>query len=254
MVPSYFAFVATFTSDYNLESSLRSEKNIERDKYRHPQETLGFFKIKSDDDVLEILPGAGYYTEVLLPFVGSRGMYVAAHYPATPDQPEYRFNSRVNFESMVSKKYGEYNYDIVDYNKLADLSENSFGVVLTFRNMHGFINAGVLEEQIAQYFRVLRPGGRLGVVQHRGKGDQELLEEAKMGYVPESAIIEAAEFAGFRFVGSSEINSNPLDTRTHLNGVWALPPSLRGGEINKEKYLAIGESDRMTLMFMKPIR
>lgn len=253
-IPAFYAYIASFTPDYGLDDSLRSSKNIERDKYRHPEETLDFFKIRSDDDVLEILPGSGYYTEVLLPFVGSRGTYVAAHYPASSEQAEYRFNSRVNFENMVSNKYGEYNYDIVDYDKLDGLPVNSFGAVLTFRNMHGFINAGVLEEQISEYFRILRPGGRLGVVQHRGKGKLDLLKESKLGYVPEKAIIEAAEAAGFVLSGSSEVNNNPLDAGDHENGVWSLPPSLRGGDKDKEKYLAIGESDRMTLLFSKPIR
>lgn len=253
-IPAFFAYIASFTPDYGLGSSLRLPENIERDKYRHPQETLEFFKIRSDDDVLEILPGSGYYTEILLPFVGGRGTYVAAHYPASSNQPEYRFNSRVNFENMVSNKYDEYNYDIVDYDKLNDLPANSFGVILTFRNIHGLINAGVFEDQISEYFRILRPGGRLGVVQHRGKGELGLLEEAKLGYVPEEAVIGAAEVAGFVLSGSSGVNDNSLDAGGHENGVWSLPPSLRGGDESKERYLAIGESDRMTLMFSKPIR
>ncbi len=252
--PVFFAVIAQHEPDYNLDSPLRNANNVERDKYRHPAETLNLFKIKSDDDVLEILPGGGYYAEVLLPFVGERGTYVAAHYPASAEQSEYRLNSRLNFESMVSKKYGSYNYDIVDYNKLNLLDENSFGVVLTFRNLHGLIKAGQFEEQLAEYIRILRPGGRLGIVQHRGNSELSLLEGAKTGYLPQEKIIEAVQAAGFNLLESSEINSNALDTADHENGVWSLPPSLRGGDKDKEKYLAIGESDRMTLVFVKPIR
>lgn len=254
MFIGFFGLGVAYTPNYNLDDELRSPKNVVRDQYRNPRATLNFFQMKSDDDVLEVLPGSGYYTEILLPLVGERGSYVAAHYPTTQDQLKYRFDSRVNFENMLSRKYGDLNYDIVAIDELSKLDSSSFGVVLTFRNIHSLIKEGTLSAQLAEYLRLLRPGGRLGIVQHEADLGLSLIEAAKLGYVQEDELIRIVKESGFISAGTSAVNNNSLDDGTHENGVWSLPPSLKGGDVQREKFEAIGESNRMTLLFVKPIR
>lgn len=241
--------------DTVLAGSHRSYENRARDRWRNPKETLEFFGLEPDMTVVEIYPGGGWYTEVLAPVLRGRGRLVAAHFDPTlpPDYRERYFNDYMN---MLAGR-GDL-YDEVEVLQLGDPGTFSLGedgsadMVLTFRNIHSMINDGSLEAMLAAMFRVLRPGGVLGVVQHRADEGVDAIESARMGYVPESYVIAMAEAAGFRFDASAEINANPSDTKDHSRGVWALPPTLTGDMELREEKLAIGESDRMTLRFIKP--
>jgi predicted methyltransferase len=235
----------------------RRPENVARNVYRHPVETLTFFGLDEDMTVLEALPGGLWYGEIIAPVVRERGQYIAASYDASlPDQPEYR----ARLQAMMEKRFAEEKQIFGDARivKLAppdslDLGEpGSVDMVLTFRNTHGWVREGTAEEVFAAFYDVLRPGGVLGVVQHRAGPKSNPDPEAFIGYLAEDRVIALAEGAGFELEARSEINANPRDTADHPRGVWTLPPSLALGDEDREKYLAIGESDRMTLRFRKP--
>jgi predicted methyltransferase len=236
--------------------SHRSAQNIARNDYRHPVETLSFFGLRSDMTVIEALPGGAlWYAEILAPVLRENGQYIAADYdPMLPDQPDYRLEGH---KKIVDRIAGE--PDVFGPAKIVkltaptsiDLGEpGSADMVLTFRSNHGWIRDDAIDEVYAAFFEVLRPGGVLGVVQHRA-GD--LTDTSTFnGYVKQDRVIELASAAGFVLEETSEINANPKDTANYPGGVWTLPPSLRLGGEDKATYLAIGESDRMTLRFRKP--
>lgn len=231
----------------------RSEKNKARDKYRHPLETLTFFGIRPDMTVVEIYPGRGWYTEILAPYLkGSGTLYTAEH----PGDPSYEALQRSldAFDQKVEdapELYGE-----VKRTKLTKEGHiappESADLVVTFRNVHSLMGSGTEQEAFAAMFKALKPGGVLGVVQHRGDPNVKQDPKAGLGYVNEDYVIELAEKAGFDLAEKAEINGNPKDTKDHPKNVWTLPPSLRLGDEDREKYVAIGESDRMTLRFVKP--
>lgn len=233
----------------------RSEKNIARDVYRHPVETLSFFGIKPDMTVLEILPGGGWYTEILAPMLKDKGHLTLASFGA--DHPNNFLQGLHN--KLVTKLqanpsvYGK--ADVVVFKKgdtyLSEVPDNSQDMVVTFRNTHNWIRFGGIEEVYPAFYRVLKKGGTLGIVQHRAKEGSDYKESAENGYVPEAYLISFIEGLGFELVETSEINANPKDTKDHKAGVWSLPPSYRLKEVNKAHYQAIGESDRMTLKFIK---
>jgi predicted methyltransferase len=233
----------------------RSEKNVARDLYRHPVETLSFFGLQPDMTVIEILPGGLWYTEIIAPFVAEQGQYVAAWYDLDlPDQPAYRTRG---YQTMLDRF--EQEADVFGAAKIAKFSPptsvdlgapGSADMVLTFRSTHGWLREGSAQAAYAAFFRVLKPGGTLGVVQHRAGARTD---SAKFtGYVPQETVIALAEEAGFVLEASSEINANPNDPADYPGGVWTLPPTLREGDVERARYLAIGESDRMTLRFRKP--
>lgn len=235
----------------------RSEANIARNQYRHPVETLTFFGIEDGMTVMEIWPGGGWYTEVLAPAMRNHGKLVIATWdPAVEGQAEYRYSLPEKMKETFAKYPDVYDQvETVYYSppESASLGEaESVDMVLTFRNTHGWINAGQAQDIYSEFARVLKPGGVLGVVQHRAKAGTDPVVTAKTGYVSEEAIKAFAANAGLVFEESSEVNANPKDTTDHAKGVWTLPPSLSLGDEDKEKYLAIGESDRMTLRFRKP--
>ena len=235
----------------------RSEANIARNEYRHPLETLEFFGLEDGMTVMEIWPGGGWYTEVLAPAVRDHGKLVIATWdPAVEGQPEYRYSLPKKMQETFDNNPAIYDQvETVYYSppESASLGESgSVDMVLTFRNTHGWVNAGLAQDIYNEFARVLKPGGVLGVVQHRAADGTDPAETAKTGYVSEEAIKAFATNAGLVFEASSEINANPEDSHDHPKGVWTLPPSLRLGDEDKEKYLAIGESDRMTLRFRKP--
>lgn len=239
-----------------VESDLRTESNKARDKYRHPAETLAFFGLKPNMHVVEIYPGSGWYMEIIAPYVAQKGKYVMAM-PYTDRKKAYMVANEEKIMNWmknnpeVSMKMTIKGYDLPTRTELG--AENSADMVLTFRNVHNWITLKAEKAAFASFYKVLKPGGVLGVVEHR-----ELPNKydplAKNGYVREKDVIKMAEKAGFKLVAKSEINANPKDTKNHPEGVWTLPPSLRLGEKDKEKYLEIGESDRMTLKFIKPAK
>lgn len=240
----------------------RSEENRARDAFRNPQATLAYFGLEGGQRVIEITPGGGWYTEILAPALKGNGSYVAAIIdPASASSEraqEYYTRSNASFAEKLAANadlYGEAR--VVEFSMAAPSfgEEGSADLVLTFRNVHNWVGQNAVEGMFAGFFQVLRPGGVLGVVEHRAApGDErDLADIAKTGYFPEQAVIDMATKAGFELVGQSDINANPKDTKDHPDGVWNLPPSLRVPEgEDAEKYRAIGESDRMTLKFVKP--
>lgn len=235
----------------------RSEMNTARNRFRHPVGTLGFFGLEADMSVLEIWPGAGWYTEILAPVLREEGrLTVATWDPKVEGQPGYRYDLPKQMQAMFEASPGIYDRVGTVYfspPQSASLGEdNTYDMVLTFRNTHGWINAGQAEAIYAEFARVLKPGGVLGVVQHRAADGLDPKVTAKRGYVPQDALISLVEATGLVFEASSEVNANPRDTKDHPEGVWTLPPSFRLGDKDREKYAAMGESDRMTLRFRKP--
>lgn len=238
-----------------LAGDHRSEANKHRDQYRHPLETLSFFGISEHDRVIEINPGGGWYMEILAPLLFAHGQYVAA----TPDPrieglPRYFVAHARQIQARITEQpqlYGQGEVQFYDPANPVLGAPNSVDKVLTFRNIHSWINAGTAEVMFEAFADVLKPGGVLGVVQHRAPEGIAPDVSAPEGYVSEEAVIALAEAVGLRFDGSSEINANPEDSRKHPYGVWTLPPSLRLGDYQAEHYLEIGESDRMTLRFVK---
>lgn len=233
----------------------RSVENVARNAWRHPVETLTFFGIRDDMTVVEVWPGGGgWYTEVLAPFLRDRGTLIAANYDGSGGSAYFTKND-VKFREKLAANPAVYDRVVVA-NLMPPASvepapANSADLVVTFRNLHNWVRDGRAEAMFAEMHRLLKPGGVLGLVAHRGNPDMTGVEWAKKGYVSEAEAIRLAEAAGFTFVDSSEVNANPADTKDYADGVWTLPPSLRRGEADKERYLAIGESDRMTLKFTK---
>lgn len=239
-----------------LAGEHRSAANRARDAYRHPQETLLFFGLRPDMHVVEIWPGGGWYTEVLAPVLRERGRLYAAHFRANEKAPRYQRDSRVAFAAKLASRPDLYDRVVVselDLPAHATIAPpGSVDLVLTFRNVHNWAAAGADEAAFRAFFAALGPGGVLGVVEHRAPDGTPLEVMRETGYMSEAYVIALAEKAGFRLAGRSEINANPRDTRDHPRGVWTLPPTLRLGDQDRAKYLAIGESDRMTLRFVKP--
>ena len=240
--------------DAVLAGDWRSEKNKARDQYRHPKETLAFFGVKPDQTVVELYPGGGWYTEILAPYLKDHGHYVAAI--IKPDKPEgeeaiNKTGLRAKFAADAAH-YGK--ASVVEFvPKTAVLGPpGSADVVLTFRNVHNMTDDGVAEPIFKAMFAVLKPGGTLGVVDHRAKPGSTLAQDKDSGYLPVDAVVKLATDAGFKLEAQSEINANPKDTKDYPKGVWTLPPSLALKDVDRDKYLAIGESDRMTLKFVKP--
>lgn len=236
--------------------SHRSAENIARNAYRHPVETLSFFGLRQNMTVIEILPGGLWYTEILAQVVAEQGQYIAAGYDIDlPDQPDYR---KRGHDQMVERfkneaaVFGNPKMAKITAPTSIDLGEDgSADMVLTFRSNHGWIRDGGAEAAYAAFFDVLKPGGVLGVVQHRAG---EATDTAKFnGYVSTEKVVALAVAAGFELEASSEVNANPKDMANYEGGVWTLPPSLRNGDEGAAEYLAIGESDRMTLRFRKSL-
>lgn len=242
--------------DTALKGGWRDPKNAARDVYRHPKETLSFFGVKPTQTVVEITPGGGWYAEVLAPYLKTGGSYVAAVVdPASVAEKSRNYYQRS--ADGLQKKFtdGAAQYDkatTVKYDPAAPVfgAPASADVVLTFRNVHNWRKASQAEGMFKGFFAVLKPGGVLGVVEHRANKD--VAADDDTGYVSEAQVIALAESAGFRLDAKSEVNANPKDTKDYANGVWTLPPSNNHPEAERAKYQAIGESDRMTLRFVKP--
>ena len=233
----------------------RTEKNRARDGFRHPSETLSFFGLQPDMTVVELWPGGGWYSEILAPALREEGKLIAASFGS--DFPvkglvavHEDYVQKLADDPAVYDKVEVIAFSFPDHADLGE--EGSVDMVVTFRNTHNWIKAGIERDVYAAAFKVLKPGGVFGVVQHRGKDDWNAKQSAWNGYVPEPYVIEMAESTGFKLVGSSEINANSKDVKAYPKGVWTLPPTYRMKEVDKEKWTTIGESDRMTLKFVKP--
>jgi predicted methyltransferase len=239
-----------------LQGEHRSAAHKQRDSYRHPRETLKFFGLREDMTVVEISPGgSGWYTEILAPLLQDKGTLYAAHSALNPPHPYYR-KSLGKFLLKLGETPDLYNSVVVTQLQppiaLEAAPPGSADMVLTFRNIHNWVKAGTAAEVLHSAYMALKPGGILGIVEHRAKAGTDLEVMKKSGYVTEGVTIELAGAAGFELVGSSEINANPKDTADHPKGVWTLPPNLGMGDEKREHYMSIGESDRMTLKFVKP--
>jgi predicted methyltransferase len=245
-------------ADAFIEKAVASEhrpaKNKSRDVYRHPAETLSFFGIKQDMSVLEILSGRGWYTEILAPILKDNGQLTVTSF-GDKHPNDYLRNVHNEFEKMLDADpdvYGNVKRTVFkDKGYMEDIADGSQDMVVTFRNTHNWIRFGGIEDIYKSIHRVLKDGGVLGVVQHRANKGADVKESSQKGYVPETYLIRLIEDIGFELVATSEVNANPKDTKDHPEGVWTLPPSYRLKDVDKEKYKAIGESDRMTLRFIK---
>ena len=232
--------------------------NRARDPYRHPLEVLEFFGVPDNAAVIEILPGAsGYWTEILAPYLKAGGRYIAAierqglcRPPkiAARDRRDLKRRSPPIRRTIGKVETAEFLPGV----KGAGAPAGTADFVLTFRNIHNWMAAGTTDQAFATFFKALKPGGVLGVEEHRGRADAPQDPVAKSGYVRQDYAIALAEAAGFKFVGSSEVNANPKDTKDYPVGVWTLPPTYRLKDQDREKYAAIGESDRFVLKFVKP--
>lgn len=233
----------------------RSAANKARDAHRHPVETLLWFGLRPNMTVVEITPGGGWYTEILAPFLKDEGRYYAAG-PDVNSPSSFARNMAQRFQAKLDAAPELYGAAITTVLAAPDHTEiappGSADMVLTFRNVHNWMDAGTADAIFAAMFRALKPGGILGVVEHRADAAQPQDPRARSGYVTEEYVIALANKAGFELAGRSEINANPKDSKDHPQGVWMLPPNLSGGEQDRARYLAIGESDRMTLRFIKP--
>jgi len=239
-----------------IEGAQRSAKHSARDDSRHPLQTLQFFEVEPNHTVVEISPGgSGWYTEILAPLLRDQGKLYAAHYD--PDaEYEYFKNSLKAYQTKLAASpevYDKVELTIMQPpNKIEIGPDGSADRVLTFRNVHNWVKNGGADEAMAAFYKVLKPGGILGVVDHRAKAGASIEQMNRSGYVTEKLTVDLAEAAGFKLIAKSEINANAKDSTEHEKGVWTLPPSLRLGEQDRERYQAIGESDRMTLKFAKP--
>jgi predicted methyltransferase len=235
-----------------IEATTRTPANVARDRYRHPYETLSFFGVKPNDTVVEIWPGGGWYTEILAPYVlqGGGTYYAVANGNGLNG---VRRLMEANPALYGGARLGSFPAGVPAGTE-PRVPDGSADVVLTFRNVHNWMmgDSPFAEEAFRQMYAMLRPGGTLGVVDHRLPESADTARERTSGYLKVSTVRRLAEAAGFRLVDSSEINANPNDTTDHPQGVWTLPPALRLGDQDRERYLAIGESDRMTLRFVKP--
>ncbi|MFC3940192.1 methyltransferase domain-containing protein [Pseudomonas gingeri NCPPB 3146 = LMG 5327] len=236
-----------------LAGSWRAPENSVRDVYRHPRQTLQFFGLRANQTVIEITPGGGWYSEVLAPLLKDHGQYIAAVQAASSS--DYARRSADGLKQKFAEDPTHYaKAAVVEFDPQAPVlgKPGSADRVLTFRNVHNWVMADDAPAMFSAFFKVLKPGGVLGVVDHRAKDGADLESIKQSGYLPTAYVVKLATDAGFVLEGQSEINANPKDTKDYAGGVWTLPPSLRLGEQDKAKYLAIGESDRLTLRFVKP--
>lgn len=236
-----------------VDSSARSPGNRARDEYRHPLQTLTFFGIRSNMTVVELWPFGGWYTEILAPYLRDHGvLYEAAMDPASTDREDVELNSQL--KAMLAAHpdlYGKVRLSVLAPGKMQIAPDGTADMVLTFRNIHNWVWAGMQQDVFAAAFRALKPGGILGVVEHRNN-DPNAVPAKGQAYVGEQYAIRLIESAGFKLVARSDINRNPKDTKDYPQGVWSLPPTYAEGNKNRAKYAVIGESDRFTLKFIKP--
>lgn len=231
----------------------RSPNNVSRDKFRKPYEVLKFFGVTPSSRVVEILPGStGYFTEVLAPMLRDNGLYITAGRHDGAPQNYMQDHARMLAKYAAAPQlYGKIQVTkfFKDEHEIAPAASMDF--VLTFRNLHNWIERGEIEGALRAFHKALKPGGILGVTDHRGRMDQTQDAQMKSGYVRQDYAVALIERAGFQLIGTSEVKANAKDTKDHPEGVWTLPPALRLKDKDRAKYLAIGESDRFVLKFIK---
>ncbi len=251
--PRSSAELFTDKLDGILAGDWRSAANKARDSSRHPQQTLAFFELEPGQTVIEIAPGAGWYTEILAPALKDNGHLIAA--VAADASSDYAAKSNEKYRALLAENVAHFGeIKLLQFDPAAPVlgPAGSADRVLTFRNVHNWTAAGNAEKMFKAFNEVLKPGGVLGVVEHRAAAGTDSEALKKSGYVAQDQVIQMATDAGFELAGESEINANPNDTKDYEKGVWTLPPTLAMGDTDREKYGAIGESDRMTLKFIKP--
>jgi predicted methyltransferase len=231
----------------------RNPKFVARDRYRHPAEELTFFGLKPNMTVVEVWPGGGYWTEILGPYLKGSGHYYAAVTVQGESKEEDRTTSAWQARTQAQKDHlgtivitnlGKGHYEVAP--------PGSADLIVTFRNLHNWMEGGYVDEALKGIYAALKPGGILGVEDHRGRDDQPQDPRAKSGYVRQDYVIDLARKAGFELVATSEIDANPKDTKNWPEGVWTLPPTLALGDKDREKYVSIGEADNFVLKFRKP--
>ncbi len=231
-----------------VASSARTPANRARDGYRHPAETLAFFGVTPTQTVVEFIPGGGWYTEILAPMVKGRGRYVAF----VPTSQAERIRTTLAGKAAL---YGATQVQAIDFKTgVSTMPAGTADVVVTFRNVHNLLmqdDPAVADRVFKAFYAMLKPGGVLGVVDHRLPEAMDTAREKSSGYLKRSTIVRLAQNAGFKLAGESEINANPKDTHDHSEGVWTLPPTYQLKDVDRAKYAAIGESDRLTLKFVK---
>lgn len=240
--------------DRILNGDHRAPESRARDPHRHPKETLLFFGLRSDMKVIEIWPAAGWYTEVIAPLIREPGQYVAAQFEPNPES-QYITGILDGYRAKLAARPDL--YDKVQVVTLgpqgADIAPpDSVDLIVTFRNIHNWMPRDFQKQAFEIMYRALKPGGVLGVEEHRGKAGVPQDPKAKSGYVNEDYAVALIQSVGFRLEAKSEVNANPQDTKDYEQGVWTLPPTYRLGDKDKAKYMEIGESDRFTLKFVKP--
>jgi predicted methyltransferase len=239
-----------------VSAPTRTATNVARDKYRKPAETLTFFGIRPSDNVVEVWPGGGWYTEILAPYLRAKGKLIVV---APPGKPSEGIAKKLDADAQTYGKVVRANFPTLLGG--VGVAPNSVDAVLTFRNVHnwrmGYLTADKADYSEAAFrelYTMLKPGGVLGIEDHRLPESADAARELSSGYLKVSTVRALAEKSGFRFVGSSEVNANPRDTKDYPQGVWALPPTYAEKDVDRDRYSAIGESDRMTLKFIKPAR
>jgi predicted methyltransferase len=238
-----------------LTNVARTDRERARDAARHPVETLTFFGLRDDATVVELWPGGGYYTAILAPVLAARGKLVPTHFdPAGDPKSEDTQDAHYLLDRLAKTPavFGKVAPQQISVPQVTLGPDASADFVLTFRNVHNWIDEGYADKVFAAAARVLKSGGVLGVEEHRGKPGMTTKQISDSGYVPEDVVIQLATAAGLRLAGRSEVNANPKDTKDYPKGVWSLPPTFAEKTVNHDKYAAIGESDRMTLKFVKP--
>jgi len=229
----------------------RTAKFVARDSVRHPLEELSFFGIKPTMEVVELWPGGGYWTEILGPYLAKSGKYYVA--VPTGDAEEDKITQGWRARVAAEKdRLGTIHETTLGAGHFEIAPPGSADLVLTFRNLHNWMDGGYVDQALAACFKALKPGGILGIEDHRGRNDQPQDPKAANGYVRQDYTIALAKKAGFEFVGASEINANPKDTKDWVDGVWTLPPTLSQGDKDRARYLAVGEADNYVLKFRKP--
>jgi predicted methyltransferase len=243
--------------DAAVGSSQRSEQARARDVYRHPKETLQFFDLAPTQTVLEIAPGGGWYTDILAPYLHDAGhLYEAQYVSASAESNAEERPADLAYRRKLAGApaiYGNVVVGTLSAGEFTGFDANArFDRVLTFRNIHNWIKDGQLDANLRAFYGALKPGGELGVEEHRARPGTSLQQMIDTGYVTEAFVIAHVQAAGFVLAARSEINANPRDTKDYPHGVWSLPPTYEGGDADRARFAAIGESDRMTLKFVKP--